>query len=144
MAARARVRAWPVALAAALLWGGASAALAARSPDFARGRSGLEATVQAGQGSLCGLALVGQHWASTGGYTWLHRDVPLYEVGDTDALVAAWPGFDAALVSPEYAGMLRGFRVERCWEGVCLARRPGGCAPTAAPALNAALAARGE
>jgi hypothetical protein len=144
ISARARARAWPFALAAALLWAGASVALGARSGDFARGRAGLEATVQAGRRNPCGLALVGQHWASTGGYAHLHRNVPIYPIGDGAGLVAAWPGFDAALVSPEYAGMLRGFRVERCWEGVCLARRPGGCSATAAPTLDATLRARGE
>lgn len=144
IAARTRGREWPVALVAALLWAGTSAAIAARSSDWTRGRSGLEATVQAGAGDLCGLALVGRHWTSMGGYTYLRRDVPVYQVEDTEALVAAWPGFDVALVSPEYAGLLRGFRIERCWEDVCVARRPGGCAPTPAPTLNARLVAKGE
>ncbi len=141
---RTRGREWPVALAAGILWAGTSAALGARSPDWTRGRSGLEATVAAGVGDLCGLALVGQHWASTGGYTYLHRDVPVYQLDDSDSLVAAWPGFDTVLVSPEYAGMMRGFRVERCWEGVCVARRPGGCRPTSAPSINARLVAAGQ
>jgi hypothetical protein len=144
IASRARARAWQVAAAAALLWVGTSAALAARSPEWARGRPGLEATAQAGAGDLCGLALLGQHWASTGGYTYLHRNVPMYQLDDAEALAAARSGFDAALASPEYLAFLPGFRVERCWEGVCLARRPGGCSPTPAPTLNARLAAKGE
>jgi hypothetical protein len=142
--ARTRARAWAVALAAALLWTGTSAAVTERSPKWSLGRSGLEATVQASAGSPCGLALIGQHWTSTGGYTYLRRDVPIYVIDDTDGLIAAWPGFDAALVSPEYTGLLRGFRIERCWETVCVARRPGGCGPTPAPTLNARLVASGD
>lgn len=144
IAARARAREWPIALAAALLWAGASAAIGVRSPKWMLGRSGLEATLQAAAGDLCGLALIGQHWTSTGGYTYLRRDVPIYQIEDIDGLIAAWPGFDAALVTPENAGLLRGFRIERCWEYLCVARRPGGCAPTPAPALNARLVAKGE
>jgi hypothetical protein len=142
--ARTRAREWAVALVAAVLWTGTSAAVTERSPKWSLGRSALEATMQAGAGSLCGLALIGQHWASTGGYTYLRRDVPIHVIDDTDGLIAAWPGFDAALVSPEYTGLLRGFRIERCWETVCVARRPGGCGPTPAPTLNAQMVARGE
>jgi hypothetical protein len=68
----------------------------------------------------------------------------MYQLDDAEALAAARSGFDAALASPEYLAFLPGFRVERCWEGVCLARRPGGCSPTPAPTLNARLAAKGE
>ena len=45
---------------------------------------------------------------------------------------------------PEYAGMPCGFRVERGWEGVCVARRPGGGSFTAAPTLKVRLVAKGE
>jgi hypothetical protein len=143
-AGRTRAPAAALALAAALAWAGASLAVGAGRPEWSRGRSGVEATALAGAGPICGLALVGQHWAASGGYTWLHRDVPIYLPDDGEALAAAWPGFDVALVSPEYAGLLRGFRVERCWPEVCLARRAGGCAPTPAPTINARLAERGE
>jgi hypothetical protein len=142
--ARTRSRSLLAPVAATSLWVGASVVLAARSPEWTRGRAGLEATIQAGARDLCGLALLGEHWAATGGYTYLHRDVALYQLDDAGDLAAAWPGFDTALASPEYLAFLPGFRVERCWEGVCLARRPGGCAPTPAPTLNARLAAKGE
>jgi hypothetical protein len=132
------------AVIAAVAWAGASGALAARSPAWSRGEGLLEATRRPAELGACGVALVGLSWASTGGYTWLHRDVPIYLVDDAPALVAAWDGFDAALVSPEYVPMLRGFAVDRCWPLVCVLRRSGGCTRVAAPTVNEQLTMRGE
>jgi hypothetical protein len=142
-----RFRAWraPAWVAAVALWAGTSAVVGWRSPAWAQGRSGLEAMRLAGTlEDLCGLALVGRHWAWTGGYTYLHRDVPIYIVDDTADLARAWGGFDAALARPEHVRLLPGFAAERCWDGLCLARRPGGCAPVEAPSINARLAERDE
>ncbi len=145
IAARTRWREGLVALVAALLWASTSAAVGVGSPEWTLGRSGLEATLHAADGNPCGVALIGRHWTSTGGYTYLRRDVPFYAIDDTDRLIDAWPGFDTALVSPEYTDLLRGFRVERCWgEDVCVARRPGGCGPTPAQTLNDRLVERRE
>ena len=76
---------------------------------------------------LCGVGLVGVHWLYSGGYTWLHRDVPvIIPLHDGDFLSFA---YNYALASPGALPDDGVFVALQCSEGdqVCVYRRQGGC-----------------
>lgn len=103
-------------------------------------KSGLEAMARLGSDeSVCGIALVNVHWAWTGGYTWLHRDVPITVVQSSRDFHERAPGFNAVLVDPSTMPYLQGFAAEACWPDLCIARRPGPCAPLQGSTINAQL-----
>jgi hypothetical protein len=83
---------------------------------------------------LCGLGLVGGEVDPTisGGYTYLHRNVPIYFLASADGadMRRLAPSFDAVVTAAPMA--YEGFEQTRCWNGTCLYRRQGTC--TASPA----------
>jgi hypothetical protein len=78
---------------------------------------------------LCGLGLYGldgKDWVAYGGYTYLHRSVPMYWPKDEAELARFAAGFDTLLYTkapPEGAG----FTLQQCFGKVCVARRSAGC-----------------
>ncbi len=159
--ARERVRVPAAAIAAALLlvWGGVSAGRALRyettvvdpaseAPQsrWSHARWGLEAMALAGaKPDLCGVALVLLPWWWTGGYTYLHRDVPIYLLQEERDGPATAGGFNAVIARAEVLPNLPGFTVRRCWPGgTCYADREGGCRSVRAETINERLVARGE
>jgi hypothetical protein len=109
---------------------------------WTQGRGGLESMEMLGSDpSVCGVGLVNVHWGWTGGYTWMHRDVPIVLVLDPPSLRRYGAAFDALIVDPPNASAFGGgFRIERCWEDVCVLRRSGGCAALPGAHINAQLA----
>jgi hypothetical protein len=136
-----------------LLWGGVSAALAAREGTAPRWTA-FSAPFEAAQSlrhepMLCGAALLGMPFWETGGYVYLHRRVPLYLV-DPDDLPRSSAAFDA-IIAPAGAAVPRGYRRRSCHGSpgagagsghlhgtsrVCTFVRPGGCDPGAAADLR--------
>lgn len=85
--------------------------------------------------SPCGIGLYGERaWVLYGGYSWLHRPIPMFWPEDEAALVAAAGAFDTLIYRAEPPPPL-GFARLRCFGEVCVARRPGGCAARAMPAM---------
>ncbi len=86
------------------------------------------------EAKLCGLGLVGGQVDPTisGGYTYLHRNVPMYFLlaADGDNMRRLAPSFDAVVTALPLA--YDGFARSRCWNGICLYRRQGPCTPSAA------------
>ncbi len=85
----------------------------------------------------CGLGLYGSEgrdWAGYGGYTYLHRPLPIYWPADTAELVSEASAFDTLIytIAPPHE---LGFETTRCFGPVCVARRPGGCAARPMPAM---------
>lgn len=79
--------------------------------------------------SFCGLGLYGEKgldWARYGGYTYLHRPVPMYWPEDEAELAATAPAFDILLFTAPPPAAL-GFETVRCFGNSCIARRAGGC-----------------
>ena len=75
----------------------------------------------------CGIGLYGDEaWVRYGGYSYLHRAVPLFWPKDEPALAATAAAFDTVLYKnappPRF-----GFTPSRCFGEVCVARRAGGC-----------------
>jgi phosphatidylinositol glycan class B len=87
--------------------------------------------------SVCGVALVGVHWSITGGYTYLHRDIPLLMLHNSSQLEPLAPYFNAILGRPDLPDPFGPFVRGECWPTACVFRRPGGCAPLPASAESA-------
>lgn len=90
---------------------------------------------------LCGLGLMNMGWGDTGGYTWLHRDVPLVELGRN-----SWAERHRIVnyaIAPEGFGRAHPFVIVRCLDGTCLYRRPGPCENPKRYSLNQELADTG-
>lgn len=86
---------------------------------------------------LCGLGLYGKNaWVRYGGYSRLHRPVPLFWPATEAELAATAAGFNTLLYDRSERTPPNGFhfRTLRCFGNSCAARRPGRCAPlTPAP-----------
>jgi hypothetical protein len=96
-----------------------------------RGHDNLRAVSFVAHGpAICGLGLYGldgKDWGNYGGYTYLHRPVPMYwpkDEAEFDTLSAAFDTLVYIKAPPEGLG----FTSQRCFGQVCVARRPGGCA----------------
>lgn len=108
----------------------ASTLLAPQFPYWEKDTAGILAFDQLrNDSSLCGVGLYGQPWYDTGGYTHLHREVPIIPVLDVSGLETNATAFNA-LIAPAVASDLpRDFRLMQCWNGVCLYKRLGFCTP---------------
>ena len=108
---------------------------------------------------LCGVALFQNPWWTSGGYTYLHRDVPLYLLERDTELVTMASSFNALVTSRDLPEQHGQFKAARCWdsksdkpkgfdlvaERVCVYRRPGACAPGPQDyEVNQMLKSRGE
>ncbi|HEX2217595.1 MAG TPA: hypothetical protein VHG35_02245 [Gemmatimonadales bacterium] len=156
---RSRLRA--VVGGALAAWAVTSTALAV-SPDYrgnwSRFTELIRATERAGAApDLCGLGLVGIPWWATGGYTRLHRAVPMYYLPEPESLDDAMSAFNHLLIPKPLEPAATGFAEVQCWAAsppneygdplnppVCLMRRTGGCIADARYELNTVLTARDE
>lgn len=85
--------------------------------------------------AICGVGLYGEEaWVRYGGYSHLHRPVPLFWPKDDAALAEMAAGFDT-LVTDKPPPASLGFATDRCFGEICVARRSGPCEPR--PAQNA-------
>ena len=143
----------------ALAWLAGSFAVARTEPsrtEWLRGNAGLEFLLRAGREARCGVALLGARWDMTGGYTALHRDLPLHllylddqDDWDTDAF-DAWIAPAGWLERMPLAARA-GFERQQCrrqlaqgFEELCYwNRRNGACVRQSATEAQRVLEARG-
>lgn len=93
---------------------------------------------------ICGVGLYGlggTDWAASGGYSYLHRRIPIYWPANASALGTTAPAFDV-LISQKQPPASLGFKTDRCFGNVCVTRRAGSCAerPMAAMPFPAPIA----
>lgn len=128
-----------------LAWVAGSAALAANPtmrPRWSEHSPELTLMVEAAHlPKLCGIALDQQSFWQSGGYTYLHRAVPLYiihtPVADREGDAALWKAsgaFDAVLTpDPANPAIPKSYHIASCHgtgaDRMCLLRRPGACLP---------------
>lgn len=93
---------------------------------------------------LCGFGLVDVPWWRTGGYTYLHRDVPMTIATTADGVQA--DAFNYALARREAMSDADGFEVTTCLgDGdLCILRREGSCQPRPRFEINETLKRRGK
>jgi hypothetical protein len=77
--------------------------------------------------TLCGVAFYEVNWWNTGGYTHLHRNVPIIVVSDASGVVKDAPTFNALGAPFDISGIPADFHQTGCWNGVCLHQRTGAC-----------------
>lgn len=78
---------------------------------------------------LCGVGLYGDEaWVRYGGYSYLHRPVPMYWPKDAVELTASAAAFDTLLYDDTVAPA-PAFKPVRCFGQICIAQRPGRCEP---------------
>jgi hypothetical protein len=77
--------------------------------------------------SVCGLAIQRESWPFAGGYTYLHRNIPIYLLPDIANSEPFATHFNAIL-APDLPAPPSGFTLWQCWPGACVYRRAGDCA----------------
>jgi GPI mannosyltransferase 3 len=91
----------------------------------------LAASVVSHRSDVCGIGLfgfAGDDWIIYGGYTYLHHSVPMYWPKDEAELAGRASAFNI-LLSTDAPQTSLGFSKDQCFDGVCVWRRPGKCAP---------------
>ncbi|HEV8678224.1 MAG TPA: hypothetical protein VGQ90_02525 [Stellaceae bacterium] len=89
----------------------------------------------------CGIGLYGENaWVRYGGYTYLHRPVPMYWPADEGELTADAAAFDTLIydsadVAARPISATLGFTPAQCFGEICVARRTGGCTPRPLPQM---------
>ncbi len=80
--------------------------------------------------SACGLALLDVDWFSSGGYTYLHREIPIFAVSNEAELVEIRAEANVVLARQPGPVAEPGYRQWRCFESdLCLYVREGTCEP---------------
>ena len=148
------VAARPMTFATAGTWVAVAAALAfapAFQPQWFRSRGLIEAELfLAKQPTLCGILFYGYGWWKTGGYAYLHRSVPFYDLQHSDTNVFRVISAFNAVVLPRSsaADFPKEFTLLKCMgsgeaDDVCVMMRDGNCTRilqfppcTVAPALK--------
>lgn len=87
----------------------------------------------------CGLAVVNRAWVAQGGYSYLHRPIPIFHLNDrigSDELRKAAPAFNRMLAEAGIEHRLEpSFQRAACFgrrkngQNLCLYQRPGPCQP---------------
>jgi hypothetical protein len=139
----------PLVAAVLACWAALAASIAARDyfrENLVRGSEVISAMKLArARHDLCGLGLIDVDWWATGGYTHLHRDVPIYlrfhsenqrnYPPDSEDAVR---GFNYAITST-HTPISNRFSISRCWGVICLQKRAGICTEVAADEINQIL-----
>jgi hypothetical protein len=107
------------------------------APDWRANAGGFELARIAGQDpALCGIAMRDMEYWQSGGYAFLHRDVPLYfpivrrpdgRIDFAAESAPAWNELIALPASPVPTGYAKVACRPTATGGLCLYRRPGGC-----------------
>jgi GPI mannosyltransferase 3 len=123
-----------------------SGLLTAQCADWCKTRWGVGAFDRLrSEGSLCGVGIYNAIWWESGGYTHLHRDVPLIQINGAAQLAQDAAEVNALIAPQETSGIPSGFKQAQCWKGVCLLERPGPCAaPKPEEELNTYLKSMGQ
>ncbi|MGA2572359.1 MAG: hypothetical protein ABSF23_17775 [Terracidiphilus sp.] len=128
---------WVVSLSIAFFLA-SSVLLSALCADWYKTSWGVGAFDRLGhEPGLCGVGIYDRIWWESGGYTHLHRDVPILQLDNAAELTQMAPHFNALIAPMDAPGIPAGFARSQCWKGVCLLERPGACtAPPADEVLN--------
>ena len=131
---------WVAAIGVAFL-ALSSALLAAQCADWYKTRWGDGAFDRLSrEPALCGVGIYRAMWWESGGYTHLHRDVPIIPLESAAQLATDAPSINALIAPANSPDLPAGFAQSQCWQGDCLYERPGTCtSPAPGEDLNAYL-----
>lgn len=80
--------------------------------------------------NLCGVGLYNIGWFDTGGYTHLHKNVPIILISKASELQKDAASFNAVITDGVFESFSNSFVLEGCHNRVCLYRRPSGSCRT--------------
>jgi GPI mannosyltransferase 3 len=105
-----------------------SLALASQFPRWDKARGGIRAFSRLSlDQQACGVAVVKLPWWDTGGYTYLHRPIPIFLFSNTRDADSVAQTFNR-LVAPESTVVpAQGYSLFSCRDGVCVYGREGSC-----------------
>jgi phosphatidylinositol glycan class B len=90
--------------------------------------------------AVCGVGITDPLWAATGGYTYLHRNVPILLLPNDASVGEASGSMNAIVNSGPLGNIPPAFKLRSCWKGVCLYKRPGPCSAAGGYEINQTLA----
>lgn len=137
----------------------ASSALLMRRIDWTTDAANLKAySLLSTRRDVCGVGLWGIAWQHTGGYAYLHRNVPIFVGDDSDDgqpeevtnTPSDWMTFQFVsaganyMVANEELPEGSTYRAERCWGETCLYKREGTCKTVSGYDVNKLLEWNGE
>ncbi len=93
---------------------------------------------------VCGLGVQGISWFNTGGYTHLHRNVPIVLLSAGPALEQESSSVNAVIAYGNGPQLSQGFALTGCSDGVCLYQRTGPCVSPPSDEVNAVLRQTGN
>jgi hypothetical protein len=123
-----------------------SLGLAMVFPRWTKAAGGLSAFRRLSQDpQACGLGLLRVNWWDTGGYTYLHRAIPIFVFCDLKEAASAAPQYNRIVAPLSEAAAPPGYTLVRCESGICVYRREGSCQPGSSQfEINAYLNAKGQ
>jgi GPI mannosyltransferase 3 len=75
----------------------------------------------------CGVGLWGISWALSGGYTYLHHDVPIFLLGDEKDFDQLEAGFNYVVANIPVPPQHQDYALQKCWKGTCIYKKQGSC-----------------
>jgi len=90
----------------------------------------------------CGVGLMTMHWSMSGGYAYLHQDVPIYPVA-YEKESAPSSAYNYIVGDTEPHGF-PGYSIRECSGSMCLLERAGGCDPVPEQSINEVLRRTGH
>lgn len=94
--------------------------------------------------TVCGLGIHGIWWWDTGGYTHLHRNVPMILLSDGPRMEQESSSVNAVIAYGPLPRLSSDFALQGCSKGVCLYQRAGSCVTPQADEVNAVLEQTGN
>jgi hypothetical protein len=83
---------------------------------------------------LCGVALWDIHWALSGGYTYLHRDVPIFLIEKAQDFDTQKENFNYLVANIPVKQ--QDYTSQQCWGNTCIYKREGDCKPITSDHIN--------
>ena len=103
-----------------------SLGLASQFPRWQKARGGLRAfTFLSNDRDACGLAVLNVNWWDTGGYTYLHRQIPIFFLPNSGYDPSISQSFNRLVLPQSDAVPFPGYHAASCQDGVCVYRREG-------------------
>src|SRR5487761_736790 len=119
--------------------------VAPRFPYWQKDSGGVAAFGQLSKNpGICGVGLYEVPWFETGGYTYLHQNVPIVLIPGPKEFDKEASNFNAVIAEETLPILRNDFVLSDCWSGVCLYERPGACTHSSENDINTVLRRTGN
>lgn len=141
---KSQIRPWILVPVALILFAFFSAFLAPQFTYWTRNPGSMTIVDQLSRDpAVCGLGVDGISWFNTGGYTHLHRNIPIILLS-ASAMAEETASVNAVIAVGTPAHLPHEFALRECSDGVCLYQRARSCASPQTGEVNAVLRQTGN